>query len=124
VCIRDTKNPILMDSNYSFSGPARDKPPEFAGIVLRNVRVIGPGKITLDGFDATHRLGITFDNLTLDDPAKIEIAGAHALVTLGPGPVNFRPAGDDLKIEGAPGQGIPNACEGKFLPLPVKTEAN
>ncbi len=58
--------------------------------------------VTLDGFDATHRLSITFDNVTIDDPAITRISGIHAL---GPGPVNFRPAGDDLKIEGAPGQG-------------------
>jgi polygalacturonase len=124
VCIRDTKNPILMDSNYSYSGPARDKFPEFTDIVLRNVRVAGPGKITLDGFDDAHLLGITFDNVTLDDPANTKISGIHALITLGPGPVNFRPAGDDLKIAGAPGKGAPNACDGKFVPLPLKTEAN
>jgi polygalacturonase len=124
VCIRDTKNPILMDSNYSYSGPARDKFPEFTDIVLRNVRVLGPGKIALDGFDATHRLGITFDNVTLDDPADAKISGGHALVTLGPGPVNFRPAGDDLQIAGAPGKGAPNACEGKFVPLPVKPDTH
>jgi polygalacturonase len=124
VCIRDTKNPILMDSNYSYSGPARDKFPEFTDVVLRNVRVLGPGKITLDGFDATHRLGITFDNVTLADPASTKISGSHALVTLGPGPVNFRPAGDDLQIAGAPGKGTPNACEGKFVPLPVKPDTH
>jgi polygalacturonase len=120
VCIRDTKNPILMDSNYSYTGPARDKFPEFTDIMLRNVRILSAGKITLDGFDAAHRLGITFDNVALDDPAETKISGIHALVTLGPGPVNFRPAGDDLKIAGEPGQGAPNACEGKFVPLPVK----
>ena len=113
-----------MDSNYSYSGPARDKLPEFTDIILRNVRILSAGKITLDGFDAAHRLAITFDNVTLDDPAKTKISGIHALVTLGPGPANFRPAGDDLKIEGSPGKGAPNACEGKFIPLPVKTEAN
>jgi polygalacturonase len=121
VCIRDTKNPILMDSNYSYSGPARDKLPQFAGIILRNVRILGAGKITLDGFDAAHRLGIRFDNVTLDDPANTKISGIHALITLGPGPVNFRPAGDDLKIVGEPGQGYRNACEDKFVPFPIKS---
>jgi polygalacturonase len=124
VCIRDTKNPIYMDSNYSYSGPARDRLPEFTDIILRNVRIQGAGKITLDGFDAAHRLGITFDNVTLSDPAQMKIAGTQALVTLGPGPVNFRPAGNDLQITGEPGKGAPNACEGKFVPLPVKAEAH
>ncbi len=124
VCIRDTKNPILMDSNYSYSGPARDKFPQFTGIILRNVRIFGPGKITLDGFDPAHRLGIAFDNVVLSDANQMKIAGSHALVTLGPGPVNFRPAGDDLSISGEPGTGAPNACEDKFVPLPVKAEAH
>ncbi len=124
VCIRDTKNPILMDSNYSYSGPARDKFPEFTDITLREVRILGAGKITLDGFDAAHRLGIAFDNVTLSDPAQVKVAGVHALVALGPGPVNFRPAGDDLKVTGEPGQGAPNACGSKFIPPPAKPEAN
>jgi polygalacturonase len=120
ICIRDAKNPILMDSNYSYSGPARDKFPEFTDIILRSVRILNGGKITLDGFDAAHRLGIAFNNVVLDDPTRTKIAGVHALVTLGPGPVNFRPTGDDLKTAGEPGEGVPNACEGKFVPLPIK----
>jgi polygalacturonase len=123
VCIGNTRNPILMDSNYSYSGPARDKFPEFTDIILRNVRILGAGKITLDGFDAAHRLGITFDNVTLGDPALMKVSAVHAIVTLGPGPVNFRPAGKDLKIKGEPGKGVPNACDSKFVPFPAKAGA-
>ena len=68
VCIKDTKNPIYMDSNYSYRGEATDKLPEFTDIALRNVRILGGGKITLDGFDAAHRLGMLFDNLMFDNP--------------------------------------------------------
>src|SRR5437868_12343158 len=39
VCIRNTKNPIYMDTNYSFFGEARDRIPTFRGIVIRNTRV-------------------------------------------------------------------------------------
>ncbi len=123
VCIRDTKNPIYMDSNYSYYGEARDKLPIFTKILLRNIRILGPGKITLEGFDASHRLGMQFDNVTLGDPAKVKIAATHADLELGPGPVNFRPAGDDVKIAGAPGKGALNACEGKFVAFPVRIDA-
>src|SRR6202158_68216 len=54
VCIRETKNPILMDSNYSYYGKDRDKLPQFKDIILRNVRVLTGGKITLQGYDAGH----------------------------------------------------------------------
>lgn len=122
VCIRATKNPIYMDSNYSFYGAARDKLPVFTDIVLRNVRVDGPGKITLDGFDEKHRLGIAFDNVTLSDPAAVKISAGHADVRIGPGPVNFHPAGADIKIAGEPGKDHPNACAGKFVPIPSPTD--
>ncbi len=119
VCIRDVKNPIMMDSNYSFFGAARDKLPLFDDIVLRNVRVMGPGKIMLDGFDETRRLGITLDNVTLQDPGSVKMTAAHAVVTVGPGPVNFQPAGPDVKVQGEPGHRTSNACTEKFVPMPA-----
>jgi polygalacturonase len=122
VCIKNTTNPIYMDSNYSFRGEATDKLPMFQDITLRNVRIIGPGKITLDGLDPSHRLGMLFDNLTLDSPKAVKISADHGEFVLGPGPVNFLPAGDDVKITGATGKGAPNACEGKFVDLPGTSE--
>lgn len=123
VCIRDTKNPIYMDSNYSYFGEARDKLPAFTDILLRNIRIIGPGKITLDGFDASHRLGMRFDNVTLSDPTQVKIAAVHADLSFGPGPVNFRPTGDDVTLAVTSGKGVPNACEGKFVPFPVRIDS-
>ncbi len=49
------------------------------------VRVLSPGIITFDGYDATHRLGITLDNVTLDVPAT-KLEAHHADIRLGPGP--------------------------------------
>lgn len=118
ICIRNTKNPIFMDSNYSYIGEARDKLPRFTDIVLRNVRILGGGKITLDGFDESHRLGITFDNVALDDPGAVKVAASHADVKLGPGPVNFRPSGEGVTVTGTPGKGTKNACTDKFVEFP------
>ncbi len=120
VCIRHTKNPILMDSNYSFYGRARDKPPTFSGIVLRNIRILTAGKITLDGYDARHRLGIAFDNVIAANPGAMKIAATHADVTLGPGPVNFRPAGPDVSLGGHIGEAQSYSCGDKFVPFPSK----
>jgi polygalacturonase len=120
VCIRDTKNPIYMDSNYSFRGTATDKFPVFTGIVLRNVRIMGAGKITLDGFDAAHRLGMTFDNVHLDAPAAVAVSASHGEFSLGPGPVNFLPAGEDVTVAGGVGKGSANSCNGKFVPMPAR----
>ena len=124
VCIRDTKNPIYMDSNYTAStGPTHDKLPTFTGIVLRNVRVEGSGKITLDGFDQKHRLGITFDNVTLAQPGEVNVSAHFADLTLGP-ETNFVPKGEDVSVSTYIGKvslkGTPNACTGKFVPMPSK----
>jgi polygalacturonase len=122
VCIRDTKNPIYMDSNYSYRGTATDKLPVFTGIVLRNVRVEGPGKITLDGYDAGHKLGMTFDNVFFSDPAAQKIVARHAELKFGPGAVNLQPAGEDVRVTAAGNVGKPNSCQGKFVPLPAPGE--
>ena len=124
VCIQDTKNPILMDTHYSFRGPEQDRVPDFRDIVLRNVRILGSGKITLDGFDAAHRLRLTFDQVTLDVPESVQFTGSFAELTLGPGRVNFRPQGDGITItspSGARPAGKSGAasCNGKFVIFPA-----
>jgi polygalacturonase len=117
VCIQDTKNPILMDSNYSYMGDARDHLPSFENIVLRNVRVLSAGKITLDGFDGAHRLGITFDNVFLDAAAASKFTAEHAEIVAGGG-TNFQASGDDVHMSKTFGKAQRNNCEGKFVKFP------
>ena len=121
VCIRDTRNPIYMDSVYEHVGRDQgSRLPEFTGIVLKDVRVEGGGKITLQGFDEQHRLGMTFDNVHFDAPGSLKVLAEHALLTYGPGPMNLKVSGEDVKIEGAPGAGTPNACTDQFVPMPER----
>jgi len=123
VCIRDTKNPILMDTHYSAApNPNSDHIPWFTDIVLRDIRVEGPGKITLDGYDDQHRLGITFDDVVIDDLARTKFSSSHATVRVGPGGVNFKPAGPDVTVEGSPEKAEPNSCAAKFVPMPSTAE--
>lgn len=119
-CVRNTKTPILMDSNYPYPGGARDKFPSFTGIVLRNVKIIDGGKLSLQGFDTAHRLEITLDNVTLDGTAPTRVTAAHARVTMGPGPVDFHPSGDDVQVVGNPGADPPVSCSDKFVPMPAR----
>jgi polygalacturonase len=118
VCIQNTTNPIYMDTNYSYRGTATDKLPSFVDIVLRNVRILGAGKITLDGFDATHRLGMLFDNLHLDTPSAQKVTASHGDFVIGPGGSNLVPKGEDIHVTGAAGKSTPNPCTGKFIPIP------
>ena len=119
VCIRDTKNPIYMDSVYEHVGRDQgNRLPHFTGIVLKDVRVEGAGKITLQGFDETRRLGMTFDNVHFDQPQEQKVTAEHATLTVGPGPMNLKVTGEDVKIDEAAGKGTPNACTDKFVPMP------
>jgi polygalacturonase len=120
VCIRNTKYPIFMDSNYANFGKNGDKLPWFTGIVLRNVRVLDGGRLTLQGFDDKRRLGMTFDNVQFDSPKDIRVAAEFADFTYGPGPMNLKLTGEGVKISGTPGSGTPNACTEKFVPLPAR----
>jgi polygalacturonase len=119
VCMRDVKNPILMDTHYAFYGSAKYLLPVFVDISLHDVRVLGAGKITLEGYDTTHRLGIQFDDVILDSPLQVKMVASRADITLGPGSVNFLPSGDDIRITGKPGPGKTMTCADKFVSLPV-----
>ena len=119
VCIRDTKNPILMTTRYPFYGAKPDdKLPEFEDIILDDVHIVGPGRITLNGYDAQHRLGMTFNGVVLEDPSEIRIVASNARIKLGPAPVNFRPSGDDVTLAGHPREAKGQPCKESFPPLP------
>jgi len=121
VCIRDTANPVLMDTSYTAHvSKADSKPPVFRDITVRNVRVEGGGKVTLEGLDAEHRVGIQFDNVIFDDPAQIKISATHADVKAGPGAFDLKIAGPDVTFTGAAGKSARNACTGKFVDFPFR----
>jgi polygalacturonase len=120
VCIRDTRNPIYMDSDYEHGGRDGKLLPQFTGIVLNNVRILDGGKLTLQGFDAAHKLAMTFFNVTLADPARIKVLAEHADLKLGGGSTDFHPTGDDVHVTDNKSKGNANACEGMFVPFPGK----
>jgi len=121
VCIRDTANPILMDTSYSAHVSREDnRPPVFRDITLRNVRVEDGGKVTLEGLDATHRLGIQFDGVAFDEPASIQLSAKHADVKVGPGGFNLHLLGTDVTVSGRGGKSVKNACTGKFVGFPLR----
>ena len=121
VCMRDTANPVILDTSYTAHvSPADHKAPEFRDITVRNVSVAGGGKVTLEGVDAAHRSGIQFDNVVFDEPAKIKVAARHTEVKTGPGPFNLTIQGDDVSFSGTPGAAPKNSCVGKFVDFPLR----
>ena len=119
VCIRDSKNPILLDTAYSYPGNGKDLFPEYKDITFHNVRISGGGKIQFGGLDATHRVQARLDGVELTDgAAKYKITAAHADLGLGPGPVDFSVGGEDVRVTRIGGKGKLPSCAGKFVPFP------
>ena len=125
VCIRNSPNPITLDTGYSANGPLKgNSPPTMSGITLHNVRVSGGGKISFNGYDQQHRIAATLDAVQLTDTADYSYSLNHADLQLGPGPVNLQlPVGEDSTIQKSPPQetphsGIPASCAPKFVDFP------
>jgi polygalacturonase len=120
VCIRNSPNPITLDTAYSAAGTVEgNSPPSMKDITLHDVRISGGGKITFNGYDATHRIAAALDDVQLADDAKYTYEVKHADLTLGPGAANLHlPRGEDSTIKGTPADGTPASCSSMFLPFP------
>jgi len=119
VCIRDSPNPIMLDTAYTANGALRgEKKPTMRGIVLRDVRVAGGGKITFNGYDAEHRIAAQLDGVQLTDEAAYKYVLTHSDLTLGPEATNLQlPAGDDATVKGKATTAKTASCDAQFVPL-------
>ena len=68
------------------------------------------------GYDATHLLGLTLDNVVVDDIASANVTASYADITLGPGSVNFTPSGTSVTVSNkVSGTSTPNDCTNKWV---------
>ena len=125
VCIRNSPNPITLDTAYSAAGTLQgDSLPVMRDILLHNVRVSGGGKFTFNGYDPTHRIAATLNGVQITDQANYTYKVNHADLVLGPDPTNLDlPKGasltsDDSTVTGVPAEGNPPSCAAMFVPFP------
>jgi polygalacturonase len=118
VCMRDVKNPIVLDPFYTQA--TGDRIPVYEDVVLRNVHDVTPGKVTLLGIDGDHLLKVRFDGVHLDRIRSEDLRSEHARFVLGPGGVNFNLSGQskDVEVTGKPTSGHPFPCNNAFVPFP------
>lgn len=123
VCIRDTRNPVHLWTHLNSIGhhevDATDtnKLPLYRDIRFNNVLIVGGGKVTVDGYDAAHRLGMSFHNLMAAQPEAIQTITDNADIEVDGSNINL--SGDNVKITGTPLKGTANNCDGKFVPYPI-----
>jgi polygalacturonase len=117
VCMRNVANPIVLNSMYTtFQGT---KLPVYRDILVKNVHSTTPGYTTLLGVDAEHKLGVTFDNVTVDGQRPADLEAQHAEITIGPRRGNLMPKGEDVSVKttGA-AESAPWSCAGRFVAEP------
>jgi polygalacturonase len=118
VCMRNVKNPIVLDPFYTQA--SGDLIPVYEDVVLRDVHDVTPGKVTLVGIDSDHLLKVRFDGVYLDGIRTEDLRSEHARFVLGPGGINFKPGGNssDVEVSGKPAHGHPLSCDSAFVPFP------
>ncbi len=90
--------------------------------MLHNVQTQGGTGLRLTGVDAQHVTEIQFDGVWIGGIAAMKQQVAHARITLGPGPSNWIPAADDVKVIGQPGRRERTSCSDKFVPFRAADE--
>jgi polygalacturonase len=127
VCIRNVRNPIILTPKYTLA--PGDLLPVYRDIHLRDVHIVTPGQVTLEGFDAVHKLGVTLDNVFADALPASAIHASNAAITLGPRLGNLVSAGESTskgvtvtEQTGSP-SGTPVACEASFEEYPANRSA-
>ena len=127
ICMKNVELPIGIDPFYNgttidpFTDPGHkgDRIPVDKGIVLRNVHSVTTQPVLMAGWDAAHPLEITLDGVVIDGIQPKDIHMQYAHVSIGPGGVNFTPAGEGVTIDGKnPAQPHAISCEGRFPPFP------
>jgi polygalacturonase len=120
VCVRDSPNPITLDTGYTAAGTVEgNSPPIMRDVTLHNVRVSGGGKISFNGYATDYRVAAILDNVLLTDAETYTYSIHHADIVLGPGPANLKLSGGvDSTSQGTPGKGAVASCADKFVPFP------
>jgi polygalacturonase len=120
VCVRNSPNPITLDTGYSAAGTLTgNSPPTMRDVTLHSVRVSGGGKFSFNGYAKEYRIAATLDGVQITDEEEYSYDLHHADLKLGPGPTNLQfPAGEDSTVTGKAAESSPESCDDKFVPFP------
>jgi polygalacturonase len=115
VCMRNVSQPLVFNPFYT-SGATGTLIPDFQDVTLTNVHVLGGGTLRLSGYDASHPLTLTMDNVVFDTPPTIN--ASDATITLGPRPVSILPTGNRVTVnDGVTAAAAPRDCSNVWVPF-------
>ncbi len=115
VCMRSVSSPLVFTPYYT-SGATGSLIPDFQNISLANLHVLGGGKVTLTGYDASHPLTVSMDNVVFDSAPTI--TASNAALSVGPNPVNITLSGTNVTVSGTvSGNAPPRDCSDAWVPF-------
>jgi Endopolygalacturonase len=113
VCMRNVSSPLVFNPFYT-SGATGTLIPDFQNIALSNLHVLGGGKVTLVGYDPSHLLSLTMDNVVFDSAPTV--TASQATITVGPNPVSIAPSGTGVTVTGTTtGTAAPRECSNAWV---------
>jgi len=127
VCIRNVRNPIILTPHYTLAHG--DLLPVYREITLKDVHVVTPGQVTLEGLDATHKLSVTLDNVFADGLPGSAVHASNADIPLGPRLGKLISTGElggkgvTVTPQAGSVAGTPLACEARFEEYPANPTA-
>jgi polygalacturonase len=117
VCVRELSNPIILTPRYT--SDTGSLIPHYTGITIKDFHSLSSSvtpSVTLDGYDTSHMLGITLDNVAVDGISASNVSAEYANVTVGPGSVSFSPSGTDVAlVNDVSGTTQANPCTDKWV---------
>ena len=116
VYICDTATPVLMETHYpAIVSPDHDRQATLSrhrgSQCMRRGRRQGDARRA--GRRGSARLGIQFDNVWFDQPAKIKVSSRHSEIQAGPGSFSLDIAGDDVRVTCVTGAAAEKCLRGK-----------
>jgi hypothetical protein len=84
---------------------------------MKNIQVVGGGKVTLNGYDSAHSTSVTLDNVNVDGSPTV--TASNAQITIAAGGISFpAPSGSGVTVTGAVGKATPMDCNSRWVSFP------
>ncbi len=128
VCVRNSTTPIDVETTYIDANAPREgwingtAFPLYTDIMLHNVQTEGGSRLRLMGVDALHTTEIEFDGVHVAGIETMKQQVSNTRITLGPGPSNWVPQGDDVRFTGTSGSRELPDCTSRFVEFPAPDE--
>jgi polygalacturonase len=74
VCLRDTRWPLYIDTQYEPGQGSGESYPSYAGIRMENVHSVTPGeRVTFEGYSDKYPLQLTLKDVVVDGSPKVQV---------------------------------------------------